>query len=393
MKEPIYAAVGSFAMRPGTKKGVHIFKYCPEDGTLVLIEESRPEINAGQGTYDKKRDVLYITHESKDRDGEQGGGGRILACRINRVDGTVCWIDEMDTLAALPSYVLLEGSGKYLLIPHHATGNVATKTRRRLDGTYEAVTECDDSTLLLVEAKEDGRFGEILDVVYHDPVRERGRIKKIPHLHCIVQSPDGELFLACDKGLDCIHGYRLDRKSRALEYLGQTFVEEGAHPRYGVFHPQVPVFYQNCENSAYLHVWKYDSQDGRLERIQKLPAIEDESAAAAWTKEGASDLAITPNGRYLYASVRGLQLISVFEILEDGSLHILQTVDCQGENPRGLCLSPDGRYLYSINRDSENIARFKRREDGTLEACGIAAACSLPGNMHFLQQTDQEKSE
>lgn len=384
MKERIYAVVGSFAMKKGTKKGVHIFRYEPETGTFASVGNFRPELNAGCVVYKKESGVLYVTNESRERPGEIGGGGQIACFRLDSETGLPEWLNEKDTCAVQPSYLCLDRLGDYALVPHHGSGNVVTKTVKKDDGTYGAFADSDDGTMALFAIREDGSLGELCDVVWHEIERENGKIKKIPHLHNCEQSPDGMLFLSCDKGLDVIHKYHLDRENGKLSFLGDTFVEEGVHPRYGKFHPTLPVFYQNCENSAFLHVWNYESKTGTLERIQKLPLLFDEEAAASWTAEGAADLAVTKDGRYLYASIRGLNVLSVFAASPDGRLALIQNLECQGSNPRGLCLAPDERFLFVMNRDSGSLARFCRGEDGKLTADGAETVCELPGNMQFV---------
>lgn len=383
MTQKIYAVVGSFAMKKGTGKGVHVFAYEPENGAFTHLEDFMPEINVGQGLYNRSADMFYITHEYMDRKGEMGGGGRALAFRLDHETGKPELVSDKETCAAQPSYLWLDHSGRYLLIPHHGTRNVVTRTVRAEDGTYRAVTESDDVTVAVFSVKEDGSLGEFTDAWHEEPEREDGRLKRLSHLHSLIQSPDGNLMLACDKGLDCIHGYRLDPGSGKLSKVSQTFVEEGAHPRYGRFHPTLPVFYQNCENSAFLHVWNYDSRSGKLVRVQKLSLLVDEARALAWTEEGASDLVLTADNRYLYATVRGLNVLAAFAVRPDGTLGLLQNIGCGGENPRGLCLAPDGRFLFVMNRDSQTIVRFRVGEHGLLAADGTAAECCLPGNMQF----------
>lgn len=384
MSKKTYAVVGSFAMKKGTVKGIHVFGYDPETGSLKHLQDEKAEINAGQNAYDSKNHVLYITHESKDRDGEQGGGGKVLACRLDPEKGAVTWLGEKETLGVQPSYICLTRSGKYMVVPHHGSHDIVTRTVKKPDGSFEAVTECDDGAVTLIRLNDDGTLGEVCDVSVVLPVREGRKLTEIPHLHSCVQSPDGKLLLLCDKGQDVIHGFHLDEENGKMIPAGKTFVEKDVYPRYGLFHPTVPVFYQNCENSVYLHVWKYNSETGELQRIQKVALLEDEEQAKAWTAECTADLVMTKDSRFLYVSVRGLNVVSVLEVKEDGTLKLIQVLGCGGKNPRGLCLAPDEKFLFVMNRDSDLVVPFKRNENGTLEQAGEGVPCGLPGNMNFV---------
>lgn len=382
MKEWIYAVAGSFAMKPGALKGIHVFRYEAERGTFAAVGDYRTELNIGQQCGNPQSGVLYAVHEWKHRKGEWGGGGCVAAFRLDPETGEPEWLNEKDSCACQPSDICLDGSGRYGLVSHHGSEDVVTKTRKKKDGGYEAVTECDDCTLALFRIEEDGKLGEICDVAFHDAIRRQGGIQKVSHLHNCVMSPGGEFFAVCDKGLDKIYSYRLDKGRGRLCLAQETTVEEGSRPRYGAFHPRLPVFYQNNENYAYLNVWNYDGS-GKLNRMQQLPLLFDEKAASAWTKEGASDLTVTEDGRTLYVSVRGLNLISVFELDDRGKARLIQSIGCQGENPRGLCLDPAQRYLFAANRNSNCISRFRREKDGTLTPDGQAAECRTPGNLQF----------
>ena len=141
MSKKTYAVVGSFAMKKGTVKGIHVFGYDPETGSLEHLQDEKAGINAGQNAYDSKNHVLYITHESKDRDGEQGGGGKVLACCLDPETGAVTWLGEKETLGVQPSYICLTRSGKYMVVPHHGSRDIVTRTVQKPDGNFEAVTE------------------------------------------------------------------------------------------------------------------------------------------------------------------------------------------------------------------------------------------------------------
>ena len=121
-------------MRLNAKKGIYVFSYEPEAGRLELTGNFRPEINVGQGIYDKKRDICYIVDERKERPGERGGGGRILCFRLQRETGEPEWVNEKDTLATSPCYMSLDCRSGYLLVSHHGAGNVVTRTIKKEDG-------------------------------------------------------------------------------------------------------------------------------------------------------------------------------------------------------------------------------------------------------------------
>lgn len=382
----IYALAGSFAMAPGAQKGVHVYVWEEETGKLTPVTDARPDINAGMSIYDRRTDTVYVTHEAGQPAGRgtPGGGGEVYALRVNREDGSISWISQKRTFASQPSYLMTDQSGRYLFVPHHVSSAVVTRTVQRPDGSFASETICEDSTILSFPIAEDGSIMDAVSVCHEAEERENGFITKIPHLHHIAQSPDGKLLVSCDKGRDVIHVYHLNADTGELLPLRETFVREGSHPRYALFHPAGKYLYQNCENRAFLYVWRYDSESGELIKEQELPLVQDAAAAEAWTEEGASDLVMTQNGRYVYVGVRGLLRIAVFRADEDGHLVFVEDVDCGGKNPRGLCISPDERFLYVMLRDSDAIQKFEIREDGRLTLTEDEVPCSRAANLTFL---------
>jgi 6-phosphogluconolactonase (cycloisomerase 2 family) len=191
--------------------------------------------------------------------------------------------------------------------------------------------------------------------------------------------PSGKLFFVCDKGVDKIYTYHLDREKGKLLPLRETAVETGSAPRYGTFHPRLPIFYMNLEKKTVLHGYRYDVKNGTLELISTVPLL-NAGEENSIDRVESSDLVIHPNGKSLYAAVRGVNRIVSLDIDDEGSVSLKQSINCGGEHPRGLCVSPDGRFLFSANMASGNITTFAIRNDGNLEAVGETKA-PCPANI------------
>jgi 6-phosphogluconolactonase (cycloisomerase 2 family) len=201
------------------------------------------------------------------------------------------------------------------------------------------------------------------------------------------------------------HSYQLDRKNGKLVHLTDITVETGLFPRYGVFHPTLPIFYANYERKAIIDALQYDVHTGNLERIGHAPLLvemvevgagntlihpktlqekEQMEKAAGRDKVEAADILIHPNGRLLYASVRGSNIIAVLDVDDHGMVSLRNNIDCGGVNPRGLCMSPDSRFLFAANMGSGNVAAFSIDEDGALQKIGTVAESRSPGSIRIL---------
>lgn len=74
---------------------------------------------------------------------------------------------------------------------------------------------------------------------------------------------------------------------------------------------------------------------------------------------GAQDILVHPDGKWLYVTLCGLNLIVVMKIDENGIPTVIQRIPSGGNLPRGLALSPDGRYLLAGNMVSGDITTFR----------------------------------
>lgn len=99
-----------------------------------------------------------------------------------------------------------------------------------------------------------------------------------------------------------------------------------------------------------------------------------------------SDLHITADGKFLYASNRGHDSITAYHILEDGSLAWIECQPSGGKTPRNFALDRTGRYLLAENQDSDNITVFAIGADGRLTK-GETYDFGSPVCIRFFQKT------
>lgn len=398
-----YAYIGnwSFQANPEKGKGISIFEYTPEDGGLKLIKTICPEVAAGQLWLDGKRRVLYAVDERGERYGEVGGGGYLMAFSIDPASGELTLMNRRDSLCPEPSYITLDKSGRYIVICHCSDPWHVTRLVRHEDGTLENEVLFDETALVLFRVNEDGSLGPACDAastpgtggkgehsqVNVDPVSGHIQlVQVISRLHAVVASPDGELLAVCDKGMDKVYTYRIDREQGRLVYLSEWNAPEVAcFPRYAAFHPDPgkKVLYVNNENFALLNGFHYDSSTGALERFHKVYLLEKDPGMVEGKPVGAQDVMIHPNGKTLYCTLCGLNLIVVCRLAENGVPTVVQRLNSRGNLPRGIALSPDGRFLLSGNMVSGDVTTFAVDEDGLLTDTGKTYPAVSPSAIRF----------
>jgi len=377
----MYALVGNFGFHSGPK-GVSVYSYDSATANMELVESAFDDVNVGHQSIDAERNIVYITNECPSLRGQRGGGGYLMALKIDPESGKLRLINEKETLSAEPCYTCLDKTKRYILVSHHVDFGFVTKIVKGEKG-YSSVTVFDDTALVLFRINEDGSLGDVCDLSLTPGEGPAGPHTTSRH-HSVIADPIGELFIVCDKGLDKFHTYRLDRANGKLVQLQDTTVETGLVPRYGVFHPTLPILYANYEKNTVVHAHRYDLATGKLDRIGSAPLMLDEKAAEGLGKVEAADILIHPNGKYLYASIRGTNTIAVLDVDDAGAISLRENIDCGGVNPRGLCISPDARFLFTANIDSGNVATFSIGADGALRATGTGAKARCPGSMRII---------
>jgi 6-phosphogluconolactonase len=72
--------------------------------------------------------------------------------------------------------------------------------------------------------------------------------------------------------------------------------------------------------------------------------------------DSAADIHLTGDGKRLYATVRGKNLISAFDVGEDGSLKFIGSYPTFGDSPRNFCFSPDEKFVVIAHQASGHVA-------------------------------------
>lgn len=411
MNKKTYVYVGnwSFEAKPAKGKGISIYEYLPENGDLKLIETICPDVAAGQLYLDAERGILYSNDECGERRGEIGGGGYLLAFRIDRETGKLTLMNRKDSLSPEPSYLCLDKSRKYLVTCHCSDPWHVTRIVKRPDGSYTNEVLFDDTALVMFRVNEDGSLGDVCDVaitpgtggkgehsqVNVDPVSGHIQlVEVISRLHAVLASPSGEMLVTCDKGMDKVYTYRIDREKGKLVFLNQwTAPEVACFPRYAAFHPdpEKKVLYVNNENFAQLNSFHYDEETGALERFHKVYLLPEDPGMVEGKPVGAQDIMVHPNGKMLYCTLCGLNLIVVCRLDEDGVPAPVQRVQSRGNLPRGIALSPDRRFLLSGNMVSGDITLFAVDEEGLLTDTGKTFGAVSPSAVRFFTAESEVK--
>ena len=99
---------------------------------------------------------------------------------------------------------------------------------------------------------------------------------------------------------------------------------------------------------------------------------------------GAQDILVHPDGKWMYVTLCGLNLIVLLRLDEEGIPSVVQKIHSGGILPRGLALSPDQRFLLAGNMISGDITTFTVAENGVLTPTGKTYPAVSPSAIRFL---------
>ncbi|MDF1657016.1 MAG: beta-propeller fold lactonase family protein [Verrucomicrobiales bacterium] len=190
--------------------------------------------------------------------------------------------------------------------------------------------------------------------------------------HCVLVSPDNRyVYIPYVKDSNALYQYHFDPDMGALTALEKLDVmpPEGTGPRHLAYHPTQPILY--FSNEQHLGVSVYNKADDGSLTIKQVCDI----TGAEPPEEGvsSSDIVITPDGRFLFAGIRGhkhdFDFISRYLILESGRVKHLGLTKAD-KIPWGLALSPDGKWLLATGFGEGTLMAYKVEHNGDLTRAG-----------------------
>ena len=221
------------------------------------------------------------------------------------------------------------------------------------DGTLLAVANYSGGTLAVYRLREDGRIAPLDSLLISGIGGPDLSRQDKPHVHCAVFSPDGKHLLFSEFSADEIG--RLDVYAGGVRnYCRAATLHSDYGPRHLLFDSAGTHLYVIGELSGDITV--YDYAHGSLTERQVVKADRFDA-------RGAADLHLSPDGKFLYASLRLRgDGIAVFSVGTDGMLTYVG-YQATGLHPRNFNITPNGRFLLVACRDTDAIEIYSRSSE------------------------------
>jgi 6-phosphogluconolactonase len=194
-----------------------------------------------------------------------------------------------------------------------------------------------------------------------------------PNAHAIHADPSNRFVFATSLGGGVVVQLRFDAKTGQLTPNTPATLQPhaSASPRHFVFSPDARFVYLLNELDAAIDVLAFDEVAGTLRTLQTVSSLPPGFTGDPW----ASDLHLTPDGRFLYSSERRSSTLAVFQVdTASGALTPVGHVPTE-EQPRGFNVTPDGRFLVAAGQRSHRVRLYAIDPSaGALSDCGDSPA-------------------
>jgi 6-phosphogluconolactonase len=346
------AYVGTYTRQDS--KGIYAFAFQPTTGKLtargLAAETSNPSFLAVA----PNQHFVYAANENSP--------GTISAFAVDPGTARLKLLNAVSSRGAGPCHVAVDRTGKWIFAANYNTGSVA-----------------------VFRVHADGTLGEASGFAQHSGSSVNPQRQESPHAHSVSVSPDNRFVLVADLGLDEVLLYRFDALKGTLTAHDPPFakIAPGSGPRHMAFRPDGKFVYALNEMSATVTAFGYAAGNGGLGEIQTVPTL----PAGFEGPNSSAEIAVHPDGRFLYTSNRGHDSISIFRIdAAKGTLTFLDRVATRGKTPRNFAIDPTGAFLFAANQDSGSLVEFRiDRATGRLTATGDVLEVPSPVAVVFVR--------
>jgi 6-phosphogluconolactonase len=356
--EKLHVFLGTYT--EGESKGIYDYELDLKAGTLkksgLAAETPGPSFLA----ISPNKRFLYAVNEVDTFKGKKAGS--ISGFSIDPHSGKLTAINQSTSGGPGPCFVTVDQTGRNVLVANYGGGSVC-------------VVPINDKGEL---AAEPSAF------VQHTGSSVNKERQSEPHAHSIYLDPSNRFAIAADLGLDKLLVYRFDAQKGTLSpnLPPSAAIAPGSGPRHVAFHPNGKDAYVITEMLCTIEALSYNSQAGSFKTFQTVEVLPN----GVRKGDSGAEIEMHPSGKFLYASIRGANLIAIFSIGQDGKLKYLKSESTRGKTPRNFAIDPTGQYLIAANQDSDSLALFRiDANTGLLSAVGDVVHAPKPVCVTFWQ--------
>ena len=324
-----------------TTEGIYVYQLDTINGKLTKITSVKDVLNPSYLTISPNGNYIYACTESK-----TPNAGSVSAYKFDSEKIALTFLNNQKSGGENPVYLNVHQKGKWLVNANYTDGSVSVYPILE-NGTIDSIAQ----NIKFTE-------GSI------DPKRQEKS-----HIHSAVFSPKFDCVFLTDLGADKIRVYPFENlQKEPLKTEKSSFIKTdlGSGPRHFTFSPNGQFAYCIEEISGTICTFSY--AENELKKIQRIETHSEN------LKEGfeSSDIHISPDGKFLYASNRGKENnIAIYTIAPNGFIKLIGYQSTLGKHPRTFAIDETGKFIIVTNVISQNVVVFRRNlETGLLKKVG-----------------------
>jgi len=332
-----FVYVGTYTDSALKGKGIYLYRYEAKTGHLNPLGAAAEVPNPSFLATDPLNHFLYAVTERGTDPNVRGATSdqTVSSYSINPKTGALTFLNKVSSAGGMPCHLVVDHTRKILFVADYGSGRVVSYALNP-DGSIGAQTGLGQDS------------GSSIN-----PRRQEG-----PHVHSTVLSPDNRFLFTPDLGLDQIKIYKIDtaKGTFAPNDPPSVSVTPGLGPRHFAFGRGAKFAYAVCEMGSSVVAFSYDRENGSLQPIQTISNLPPDFTG----QSTAAEIEVDKTGRYLYASNRGSDSITVFGIdQQKGTVTRLQVASTMGKGPRNFKIDPAGERIVAANQNTNQLTVLK----------------------------------
>ena len=330
--------------------GIYVYEFNADSGDFKLKNSSDNVISPSYLSVSADNKFIYAVNEN-------GTQSTVSAFGYNSKSGKVDFLNKNEALGDDPCHLI--NDDKNVIVANYSGGSIA-----------------------VFKKNPDGSISKVQQLIQHEGKGPNVARQEKAHVHMVVFSPDKKFILSNDLGLDkvFVYQYNPDATNEVLTLKESVDVKEGSGPRHLTFSKDGKFVYLVQELDATLTTFKYD-KSGSLKLFAETNILPKDFQGGT----SAAAIKISPDGKFLYVSDRAdVNRISVYKILKNGAIELVEQVSTLGKGPRDFAIDPSGNYLVVGHQYTNDIVIFKRdKTTGKLKDTGKKIELCSPVGLVF----------
>jgi 6-phosphogluconolactonase len=291
-------------------------------------------------TLDARRRRLYAAEIVKTFADKPGGA--VHAYAVDGDTGRLSPLGGQHAGDTVPCFVCLTADGQHLCSAGYGQGGVA-----------------------MFPIKPDGAIGPMQCLAAHADAKIDPASKRVPRAHAVLPDPTGKLLVSPDLGYDRIYIHTAPPAGNCDGVITPhdppyAEVPLKTEPRHLAWHPNGKLLVVMNEVGSSISSFTFDAAAGSLTLVQIEPSLPADFTGKSY----GADIAVHPNGRFVYGTNRGHDSVVLMSIdPATGTLKRIDNFPCGGKWPQEVHFDPSGKFVYVVNMHSDSIDAFSVNAD------------------------------